>query len=296
MVPGCVSALVTPMKNDGQIDFKSLDRLVDYHLAEESDGLLLMGSTGEPALLTHDEKQEIVTRVVDRVGGKIPIWGGAGTNSTRESIVKIKDMESWGVDACLCVVPYYVKPTSQGIFEHFASLADAVSLPIFIYNVPGRVGADISLQLLLKLSELPNIVGIKEGTSNVERAIDWMQHLPKDFLFYAGDDAVSLPSLLMGAYGCVSVTGNVVPRLMHNMCKYASSNQLDEAREANRLMWGLHRFLFSESSPIPVKWVLSEMGLIEPGIRLPLTWLRTEHHDSLRAAMRQAGILERQSL
>ncbi|CUT18000.1 Dihydrodipicolinate synthase [Candidatus Ichthyocystis hellenicum] len=295
MIKGCVSALVTPMKHGGQIDFNSLDRLVDYHLAEESDGLLLMGSTGEPALLTYDEKKEIVTRVVGRVDGKIPIWGGVGTSSTRESIIKIKDMERWGINACLCVVPYYVKPTPQGIFEHFASLADAVSVPIFIYNVPGRVGTDISLQTLIKLSELPNIVGMKEGTSNVERAIDWMQHLPENFLFYAGDDAVSLPSLLMGAYGCVSVTGNVVPRLMHDMCRYAFSGQLNEAREINSLMWGLHRFLFSESSPIPVKWVLSEMGLIEPGIRLPLTWLRTEHHDNLRSAMKQAGIFKRQS-
>lgn len=290
MISGCISALVTPMKHDGQVDLVSLDRVVDYHLAEESDGLLLMGSTGEPALLTEEERREIVTRVLKRVDGKIPVWVGVGSNSTRDSIVKIKEMEEIGVDVCLCVVPYYLKPTQKGIYEHFASLSSEVSCPIVIYNIPGRVGVDISLQTLLDLSEIPNIVGMKEGTNNVERAIHWMHNFPKNFMFYAGDDSVSLPSILMGAKGCVSVTGNVVPRLMHDMCDCAFSGQLSRAREINSSIWGFHRFLFIESNPIPVKWVLSEMGLIEPGIRLPLTWLSAEHHDNLRLAMKQAGI------
>ena len=290
MLKGSLVAIATPMHADGALDLASLRTLIDYHVAQGTDGIVIVGTTGESPTVDFDEHCLLIRTTVEQVAGRVPVIAGTGANSTREAIELTQQAKSVGADACLLVAPYYNKPPQEGLYQHFKAVAEAVDIPQILYNVPGRTGCDIANDTTLRLAAIPNIVGIKDATGHIERGADLLHRAPVDFAIYSGDDASSLALMLLGGHGVISVTANVAPRLMHELCAAAFAGKLELAREINLKLFPLHQKLFVEANPIPVKWVLAEMGLIGHGIRLPLTPLASQYHDTLRAAMRRAEI------
>ncbi|HRQ57757.1 MAG TPA: 4-hydroxy-tetrahydrodipicolinate synthase [Azoarcus taiwanensis] len=290
MITGSIVAIVTPMDADGGLDFPRLRALIDHHVAEGTDGIVIVGTTGESPTVDVEEHCELIRATVEHAAGRIPVIAGTGANSTAEAIELARFAQQAGAQAHLSVVPYYNRPTQEGLYRHFRAIAEAVELPLVLYNVPGRTVADLANDTALRLAEIPNIVGIKDATGSIDRACDLVERAPAGFALYTGDDMTALPFMLLGGHGVISVTANVAPRAMHEMCTAARSGDIATAREINaRLVW-LHRDLFCEANPIPVKWAVAQMGLIGDGIRLPLTTLSESMHDRVRAAMRRAGI------
>lgn len=291
MLKGSLVAIVTPMNADGTLDLPSLRALIDFHIEQGTDGIVIVGTTGESPTVDFDEHCLLIRTTVEQVAGRIPVIAGTGANCTREAIELTEQAKTLGADACLLVTPYYNKPMQEGLFQHFKAIAEAVDIPQILYNVPGRTGCDLSNDTVLRLAQVPNIVGIKDATGNIERGTDLLRRVPADFAVYSGDDASSLALMLLGGHGTISVTANVAPRLMHEMCAAAFAGDVAKARDINRKLFPLHQKLFVEANPIPVKWVLTEMNLVQTGIRLPLTILASQHHDTLRDAMRSAEII-----
>lgn len=291
MISGSIVALVTPMDAEGNLDWDSLTRLVDFHLQEGTNAIVAVGTTGESATLAFDEHVAVIRHVVKQVAGRIPVIAGTGANSTREAIELTAAAKEAGVDACLLVTPYYNKPTQEGLFLHHKAIAEAVDIPQILYNVPGRTACDMLPDTIARLSVVPNIIGVKEATGNLERAREVLDKVAADFWVYSGDDATAVELMLMGGKGNISVTANVAPRDMSELCALAMRGEAEPARAINQRLMPLHQKLFCESNPIPVKFALQEMGFLSEGIRLPLTWLNSAYHDVVREAMRQAGIL-----
>jgi 4-hydroxy-tetrahydrodipicolinate synthase len=289
-IKGSLVAIVTPMHENGELDLDRFHDLIDFHIAEGTDGIVVVGTTGESPTVDFDEHNLLIKTAVERAAGRVPVIAGTGANSTREAIDLSIYAKDAGADASLSVVPYYNKPTQEGLYRHFRAVAEAVDIPQILYNVPGRTVADIADDTVLRLAEIPNIVGIKDATGDMERGFDLLCHAPKGFAVYSGDDASALAMLLLGGHGVISVTANVAPRLMHEMCVAAFEGNLVAARAANSRLLRLHSDLFIEANPIPVKWAVAQMGLIEGGLRLPLTPLSDRHHRSVREAMDRAGI------
>lgn len=291
MFQGSMVALVTPMSGDGRVDFTALDALLDWHLAEGTDGVVAVGTTGESATLEDEEHMEVVARCVRRVKGRIPVIAGTGSNNTAHAAHMSRRAQDLGANAVLTVVPYYNKPMQEGLYRHFRAIAEAVSLPVLLYNVPGRTITDLLPATVERLAKLPNIAGIKEATGDVARAEDIRRRCGDAFTMISGDDATAREFILQGGVGVISVTANVAPKLMHEMIAAARQGDAKKAAEIDARLAPLHKALFVESSPIPVKWALAEMGRIPPGIRLPLTPLADEHHQALRAVLKTAGLL-----
>jgi 4-hydroxy-tetrahydrodipicolinate synthase len=290
MLKGSLVAIVSPMHEDGSLDLESFRSLLDWHIAQGTDGIVVVGTTGESPTVDFEEHCLLIRTAVERVGGRIPVIAGTGANSTREAIELQAFAHKAGADMTLSVVPYYNKPTQEGLHRHFKAIAESVDLPLIMYNVPGRTVCDMTNDTALRLAQVPNIVGIKDATGNLERGADLVRRAPRDFAVYSGDDGTALALMLIGGDGVISVTANAAPRLMHEMCAAAASGDLARARSINNKLLGLHRHLFVEANPIPVKWVLHSMGRIEGGIRLPLTPLSSSFHDLLRGAMEQAEL------
>jgi 4-hydroxy-tetrahydrodipicolinate synthase len=290
MIQGSLPAIVTPMHADGSLDLPRLCKLVDWHIAEGSDGIVVVGTTGESPTVSFEEHCELIRTVVKQAAKRVPVMAGTGANSTSEAIELARFAKEAGADAHLSVVPYYNKPTQEGLYRHFKAIAESVDLPMFLYNVPGRTGADLSNDTALRLAQVPGIAGIKDATGNIERGSDLLKRAPQGFTVLSGDDATALALTLLGGKGTISVTANVSPRLMHEMIAAGMAGDLKRAREINFRLLGLHKNLFLEANPIPVKWACARMGLIEEGQRLPMTVLSSEFHDKLLAAMREAGV------
>jgi 4-hydroxy-tetrahydrodipicolinate synthase len=290
MLKGSLVAIVTPMHGDGALDIERMRALVDFHIAEGTDGIVVVGTTGESPTVNYDEHCRLIDAVVAQAAGRVPVIAGTGANSTSEAIELAQYAKKAGAAYSLTVVPYYNKPTQEGLYRHFKAIAEAVDMPHILYNVPGRTACDLVNDTVLRLAQIPNIVGIKDATGNIERGSDLLLRAPKDFAIYSGDDASCLALMLLGGHGVISVTANVAPRLMHDMCTAAFAGDLAQAREINFKLLGLHQRLFVEANPIPVKWAVEQMGLIGDGIRLPLTTLSPANRDVVRQAMQQAGI------
>jgi 4-hydroxy-tetrahydrodipicolinate synthase len=291
MFHGSMVALVTPMFGDGSIDEDSLRRLVDFHVENHTDAIVSVGTTGESATLDEAEHCRVIRRTVEMAAGRLPVIAGTGANSTREAIDLTRCAMEAGVDACLLVTPYYNKPTQEGLYLHFRAVAEAVPVPQILYNVPSRTACDMLPATIERLSTISNIVGIKEATGNMDRAREIMERCGDRLDVYSGDDATAMELMLMGGKGNISVTANVAPAAMRELCEAALAGGRARAEAINRSLEILHRVLFVQSNPIPVKWALHEMGLIPPGIRLPMTPLAAEHHDTVRQALRQVGVL-----
>lgn len=291
MARGSLVAIVTPMSDVGALDFDALRRLVDWHIAEGTDGIVIVGTTGESPTVSFDEHCLLIRTAVEQAAGRVPVIAGTGANSTSEAIELTECAKRAGAQAGLSVVPYYNRPTQEGLYQHYKKIAEAVDLPLILYNVPGRTVADLSNDTTLRLAEVPGIVGVKEATGSMERAADLLRRAPKDFALYSGDDASAMPFMLLGGHGVISVTANVAPKLMHEMCVAAFAGNLPRARELNNLLLPLHSKLFVEANPIPVKWACVELGLIPAGMRLPLTPLSAGLHDTVRDALRHAKLI-----
>jgi len=291
MISGSMVALATPMYADGSLDWEKLHDLVEWHIEQGTRALVAVGTTGESATLDVHEHLEVIRRVVDQVAGRIPVIAGTGANSTTEAIELTATAAKCGADACLLVTPYYNKPTQEGLFQHYKAVAKAVDIPQILYNVPGRTAVDMLPETVQRLSAITNIVGIKEATGDMQRARELIDMLPQDFAVYSGDDATAIDLMLMGGHGNISVTANVAPAAVAQMCEAAMAGDEDTARAINQRIDILHRVLFVEANPIPVKWALKEMGRIDSGIRLPLTPLSAGHHAAVRDALRSAGVL-----
>jgi len=291
MLQGSLVAIVTPMFDDGSLDLDALRALIDFHINAGTDGIVIVGTTGESPTVDFDEHCLLIKTTVKHVNGRIAVVAGTGANSTKEAIELTQQAKDLGVDACLLVTPYYNKPSQEGLYQHFAAVAAAVDIPQILYNVPGRTSCDMSNDTVLRLANIKNIVGIKDATGGIERGTDLLLRAPKDFAIYSGDDATGMALMLLGAHGVISVTANVAPKLMHEMCVVAMSGNVAQACATNAKLFGLHQKLFVEANPIPVKWVLQQMGLIKTGIRLPMVNLSTQFHDVLRAAMKSAEIV-----
>lgn len=292
MLTGSLVALVSPMLPDGSLDMPRLRALVDWHIDQGTDALVIVGTTGESPTVTTEEHCQLIRAAVEQAAGRIAVVAGTGANSTAEAIELTRCAKAAGAVAGLSVAPYYNKPTQEGLYQHFKAIAEAVDLPVILYNVPGRTASDISNDTVLRLARVPGIAGIKDATGNIERGTALIKAAPADFAVYSGDDASGMVLMLLGGKGIISVTANVAPRLMHEMCDAALRGDLARAREINFRLLSLHQKLFVEANPIPVKWCVAEMGRIESGIRLPLTPLSPQYHDTLRAAMREAGALQ----
>jgi 4-hydroxy-tetrahydrodipicolinate synthase len=291
MLQGSLVAIVTPMYDDGSLDLDALRVLIDFHVNAGTAGIVIVGTTGESPTVDVDEHCLLIQATVEHVNGRIAVIAGTGANSTSEAIELTAKAKALGVDACLLVAPYYNKPTQEGLYQHYAAIAAAVDIPQILYNVPSRTGCDISNDTALRLSNIKNIVGIKDATGGIERGTDLLLRSPKGFAVYSGDDATAMALMLLGGHGVISVTANVAPQLMSEMCVAAMAGNVTKAREANAKLFALHQKLFVEANPIPVKWVLQQMGLIKLGIRLPMLNLSAQYHDILRAAMRQANLI-----
>lgn len=291
MIQGSMVALVTPMNPDNSLDWVSLHKLVDWHLEQGTHGIVAVGTTGESPTLTVEEHLEVIRRVVDQVNGRIPVIAGTGANSTLEAIEWTSAAKDIGADACLLVTPYYNKPTQEGLFLHHEHIAKAVAIPQILYNVPGRTGIDMKTDTVLRLAQVPNIIGIKEATGDIARAQDLIAQAPKEFAVISGDDATAVELILAGGKGDISVTANVVPRAIAQMCELALAGNASEARALNEQLMPLHQAMFVESNPIPVKWAVAQMGLIQTGIRLPLTPLSAQYHPQVQSALHAAGLL-----
>jgi len=290
MFTGSLVAIVTPMFEDGRLDLDALKKLIDFHVDAGTDGIVIVGTTGESPTVNVDEHCLLIKTTIEHVAKRVPVIAGTGANSTAEAIELTAKAKSLGADACLLVAPYYNKPSQEGLYQHFKAVAEAVAIPQILYNVPGRTGCDLSNDTVLRLAQVPNIVGIKDATGGIERGTDLLLRVPADFAVYSGDDATSLALMLLGGKGVISVTANVAPQLMHDMCVHALNGDIAAAKAANAKLFALHQKLFVEANPIPVKWVLQQMGLIATGIRLPLVNLSSQYHEVLRSAMKQAEI------
>ncbi|MFD1215052.1 4-hydroxy-tetrahydrodipicolinate synthase [Microbulbifer celer] len=291
MISGSMVALATPMYADGSLDWEKLHDLVEWHIEQGTRALVAVGTTGESATLDVHEHLEVIRRVVDQVAGRIPVIAGTGANSTTEAIELTATAAKCGADACLLVTPYYNKPTQEGLFQHYKTVAKAVNIPQILYNVPGRTAVDMQPETVQRLSAISNIVGIKEATGDMERARQILGMVPEDFAVYSGDDATAIDLMLLGGHGNISVTANVAPAAVAQMCEAALAGDAENALAINQRIDVLHHALFVEANPIPVKWALKEMGRMDSGIRLPLTELSAHHHDAVREALRGAGIL-----
>lgn len=290
MFQGSMVALVTPMHVDGSLDWDALRRMVDFQIDNGTTAIVSVGTTGESPTLDMDEHCEVMRRTVEYARGRVPVIGGTGANSTTEAIELTDCAKRAGVAACLLVTPYYNKPTQEGLYLHHKAIAEAVDIPQILYNVPGRTACDMQAATVARLAAVPNIIGIKEATGKLDRARELLKLVPKSFELYSGDDATALDFMLLGGRGVISVTTNVAPRAMQDMCAAALRGDEKTARPINDRLMGLHQHLFDEANPIPVKWVLQQMKLIESGIRLPLTPLSPVCHETLRQAMRAAGL------
>lgn len=290
MITGSLVAIATPMHDDGRLDLASFRSLIDFHVNEGTDGIVVVGTTGESPTVDFDEHKELIKVAVEHAKGRIPIVAGTGGNSTAEAIELTESAKKAGAASCLSVVPYYNKPSQEGLYRHFRKVAESVDIPMIVYNVPGRTVADMSNDTTIRLSQVPGIVGIKEATADIQRGTDLVKRAPKDFAIYSGDDATALALILMGGHGVISVTANVAPRLMHEMCVAALRGEVAKAREINLRLLGLHQKLFVEANPIPVKWAMQQMGLAGGGIRLPMTPLADQFHEVVRQALNEAGI------
>jgi 4-hydroxy-tetrahydrodipicolinate synthase len=291
MISGSLVALATPMLADGTLDWVRLDNLVDFHVHNGTDAIVAVGTTGESATLNPEEHCAVLSRVMKRADGRIAVIAGTGANSTSEAIELTEAAKKIGVDACLLVTPYYNKPTQEGLYQHYKKIAETVDIPQILYNVPGRTAVDMSNETVSRLSFIPNIKGIKDATGNLDRGEKLIQMVGSDIAVYSGDDATAVELILKGAKGNISVTANVEPKLMAMMCKLALDGKSNEARKLNNQLMALHQALFLESNPIPVKYALYKMGLIDIGIRLPLTMLDTRFHAQLENALSDIGAL-----
>lgn len=287
MLQGSLVAIVTPMTPNGELDIPALNRLIEFHIDQGSDGIVIVGTTGESPTVDFDEHCLLIKTAVSQVAGRVPVIAGTGANATKEAIMLTQKAKALGADACLLVAPYYNKPTQAGLYQHFLAVADAVDIPQIMYNVPGRTGCDISNETAIKLAAHKNIVGIKDATGGIERGTDLLLRAPKDFAIYSGDDATSLSLMLLGGHGVISVTANIAPKLMHEMCVAALKGDAMTARAINAKLFQLHQTLFVEANPIPTKWLLQHMGYIQSGIRLPLVTLSEVHHNALLNAFSQ---------
>jgi len=291
MFQGSMVALVTPMLEDGSVDKAALRKLIDFHVDNGTDAIVSVGTTGESATLDMGEHCDTVRETVSHAAGRIPVIAGTGANSTREAIELTRCAADAGVDACLLVTPYYNKPTQEGLYQHHKAIAEAVSIPQILYNVPGRTAVDMQAETVARLAQVDNIIGIKEATGSVDRAREIISSCSDDFEVYSGDDATAMELILNGARGDISVTANVAPKDMHAMCAAALAGDKETAAEINARIEELHSKLFVESNPIPVKWALYKMGLIGPTLRLPMTQLSSQHHEAVLNAMKKAGVI-----
>jgi 4-hydroxy-tetrahydrodipicolinate synthase len=293
MLKGSLVAIATPMQPGGELDLPGLRKLIDFHIANGTAGIVIVGTTGESPTVDFEEHCLLIKTAVESAKGRIPVIAGTGSNSTTEAIEQTEYAKKVGASYCLSVVPYYNKPSQEGLYLHFKTIAEKVELPLIVYNVPGRTMADLGTDTVLRLAELPGVVGIKDATSDLVRHVELMRRLPKakSFTLLSGNDDTALAYMLLGGHGVISVTANVAPRAMAKMCDAALSGRLAEARSANATLMPLHTKLFVEANPIPVKWAMAEMGLIGGTLRLPLTPLAASHHDIVRAALREAGCL-----
>jgi len=295
MLTGSLVAIVTPMRQGGALDFPALGKLIDFHVASGTAGIVIVGTTGESPTVDFDEHCLVIKQAIELTGGRVPVIAGTGANSTSEAIELTEYAKAAGAASALSVVPYYNKPTQEGLYRHFRAIAEKVDLPLILYNVPGRTVADLANETALRLAQVPGIVGIKDATADLGRGSELLKGLAlagkRDFAVYSGEDITALPLMMMGAHGVISVTANVAPALMAQMCAAALAGDFAAARACNDRLLGLHRKLFVEANPIPVKWALAEMGYIENELRLPLLPLSPQHHDTVRAALRDAGCL-----
>jgi 4-hydroxy-tetrahydrodipicolinate synthase len=291
MFHGSMVALVTPMRPDGALDFASLGRLIEFHIENETDALVIAGTTGEASTLDEAEHCEVIRQAVTFARERLPVIAGTGANATTEAIRLTRCAMQAGADACLLVTPYYNKPTQQGLYLHHKAVAEAVPIPQILYNVPSRTACDLLPETVARLADIPNIIGIKEATGKLDRGREILERCGDKLDLYSGDDACAMDLILLGAKGVISVTANVAPRSMHAMCVAALAGDRERAAALNQPLEALHRDLFAESNPIPVKWALNQMGLIPPGIRLPLTVLSEQHHEKVRQALVQAHVL-----
>ena len=291
MYTGSMVALVTPMHPDDSVDFESLAGLIEFHITNGTQAIISMGTTGESATLDMDDHCEVMRKTVEIANGRIAIIAGTGANSTSEAIELTQCAKQGGADACLLVTPYYNKPTQEGLYLHHKKIAETVSIPQILYNVPGRTAVDMQTDTVRRLSEVPNIIGIKDATGDLNRLQEMLSVLPDDFGLYSGDDETGTEFMLRGGHGVISVTANVAPKIMSEMCVAALSGDREKAEELNRPLLGLHTNLFVEANPIPVKWALAEMNMMGHSIRLPLTQLSENYHQVVRDAMKQAGAI-----
>ena len=289
-IEGSIVAMVTPMNEDGSVDFDGTRRFVDWLIAEGTDALSVVGTTGESPTLSVDEHAEMIRVTCEQAAGRVPVVAGAGANSTAEAIELSKHAKSYGADATLQVVPYYNKPTQEGMYRHFRAVAEAVDIPIVLYNVPGRTVADMSNETILRLAEIPNIIAVKDATGNIARGLDLLSRKPDDFQVFSGDDPTAVSLILAGASGNITVVGNVAPKKMHEMCQAALKGDVKTAIALSRELLPLSQKLFIEANPIPVKWALNQMGVVPGGIRLPLSPLADACKDAVNEAMRAGGI------
>jgi 4-hydroxy-tetrahydrodipicolinate synthase len=292
MIKGSIVAIVTPMHADGSLDLPGLRKLIDWHIAEGTDGIVIVGTTGESPTVSVEEHCELIKVAVEHTAKRIPVIAGTGGNSTTEAIELTEYAKRVGADASLLVVPYYNRPTQEGMYRHFRKITESVDLPTILYNVPGRTVADMSNDTILRLAQVPGIIGVKDATGNIARGSDLIRLAPKSFAIFSGDDPTAMALMFCGARGNISVTANVAPRGMHQLCFAAMKGKVAEAVEINNKLLPLHNKLFVEPNPVPVKWAMTELGLIPSGIRLPLAPLAAEYHDAVRAALRESGVLQ----
>jgi 4-hydroxy-tetrahydrodipicolinate synthase len=295
MIKGSIVAIVTPMFDDGSLDKDGLRKLIDWHVEEGTDGIVIVGTTGESATVTPEEHVELIKLTVDHAAGRIPVIAGSGGNSTAEAIALTRAAKEVGADASLQVVPYYNRPTQEGMYRHFKAIAEAVDLPVILYNVPGRTVADMSNDTIARLAPIANIVGVKDATGNIGRGIELLKMVDKSFAVYSGDDPTAMALMFCGGAGNISVTANVAPRAMHELCMAAMQGDIARAIDINNRVLDLHAKLFVEPNPVPVKWALAEMGKMPSGLRLPLAPLSAPFHDTVRSALRAAGLVSQSS-
>ena len=291
LLQGSIVALVTPMNNHGEVDFENLKQLVEYHVQAGTDAIVSVGTTGESATLSIEENVKVILKTVEFAAGRIPIIAGTGANATSEAVTMTKLLNNSGIVGCLSVVPYYNKPTQEGMYQHFKAIAECTDIPQILYNVPGRTGSDLLPETVGRLSAIPNIIGIKEATGDISRVQKIKQLAGKDFFVFSGDDASCLEAMKLGAEGVISVTSNVAPKAMAEMCRLARQGQFNEAETINQRLMPLHKNLFIESNPIPVKWACYKLGLIaDPTLRLPLTLLSESAQPVVLDALNFAGL------
>lgn len=290
-IVGSIVALVTPMQEDGSVDYPALRRLIDWHIAEGTACIVVVGTTGESPTVSVEEHFEIIRVAVEQAAGRVPVMAGTGANSTREAIELTAFAKKVGADCCLSVVPYYNKPSQEGIYQHYKAIAEAVDLPTVLYNVPGRTVADMLPETTLRCAGLPGVVGVKEATGNIERACTLIKHAPKGFAIYSGDDGTAVALMLLGGQGNISVTANVAPRAMAELCRSAIAGDVGTARRIHMQLLALHKLLFAEPSPAPAKWAMKRLGLCGETLRLPILPISAGLQSSLESALREAGLL-----